>query len=106
MAYSKDLRERVIAYLEEGNTQMSAVAVFKVSRTAIVRWRRQYRKTGSLERKAPNRSHKKLDPKLLAEYVAKNSDAYLREIGAAFGCSGEAVRRALLKLKIKLKKRR
>jgi hypothetical protein len=29
-----------------------------------------------------------------------------KEIGDVFGCSGEAVRRALLKLKITLKKRR
>ena len=106
MAYSRDLRERVLAHLEEGHTQESAVRVFKVSRTAIMRWRKQYRETGSLDRKPLNRKPKKLDPEKLIAYVADHPDAYLKEIGAVFGCSGEAVRRALLKLKITFKKRR
>ena len=105
MAYSIDLRERVLSYLEEGNTQESAVRVFKVSRTAIVRWVREYRETGSLDRKPLNRKPKKLDPEKLIAYVRDYPDAYLKEIGAVFGCSGEAVRRALLKVKITLKKR-
>ena len=106
MAYSRDLRERVLAYLEQGHTQESAVGIFKVSRTAIVRWVRQYRETGSLDRKPLNRKPKKLDPQELIAYVTNHPEAYLREIGAVFGCSGEAVRRALLKVKITLKKRR
>ena len=106
MAYSKDLRERVLAHLEEGKTQESAARIFKVSRTAIVRWRREYRETGSLDRKPLNRKPKKLDPEKLIAYVTNHPDAYLKEIGVVFACSGEAVRRALLKLKITLKKKR
>ena len=93
-------------YLDEGHTQASAVKAFKVSRRAIVQWKQQHRETGSLEKKPLNRMHKKLDPALLIAYVTKHPDAYLKEIGAAFGCSGEAVRLALKKLKITIKKRR
>jgi len=105
MSYSIDLRERVLLYLEEGHTQASAVEAFKISRRAIVQWKQQRRETGSLENKPLNRKHKKLDPELLLIYVTEHPDAYLKEIGAVFGCSGEAVRLALNKLKITLKKR-
>ncbi|MDQ6953176.1 MAG: IS630 transposase-related protein [Mariprofundaceae bacterium] len=30
MAYSQDLRERVVAYVEEGNTQLSAAQQFSL----------------------------------------------------------------------------
>lgn len=103
--YSKDFRERVLAYLAEGHTEKSAVAVFKVSRGTMVAWKKLYRETGSLDRRALNRGHKKLDPQQLVVYVQEHPDAYLKEIGAAFGCTGEAVRQALIKLKITLKKR-
>jgi hypothetical protein len=37
--------------------------------------------------------------------VKEHPDAYLPEIGEVFGCSGEAVRQALHKLKVTRKKR-
>ena len=104
--YSKDLRERVLSYLAEGHTVESAVAIFKVSRAAIAGWEKLYRETGSLDRRPLNRKHKKLDPQQLMVYVQEHPDAYLQEIGAAFGCTGEAVRQALIKLKVTLKKKR
>jgi len=104
MAYSEDIRKRVIAYLEEGHTQESAKVVFKVGLTAIKRWRKQYRETGNLSNKPLRRGHKKIDPVKLSAYVKEHPDAYLREMAKVFGCTGEAVRRALIRLKITRKK--
>ena len=95
-----------MAYLSEGQTEESAVAVFKVSRATIITWKKLYREMGSLDRRPLNRKHKKLDPQKLMAYVEKYPDAYLEEIGAVFGCTGEAVRQALAKQKLTLKKRR
>jgi len=105
MAYSEDLRKKVIGYLEEGNTQGSAKAVFKIGLTTIKRWRNQYKNTGSLAKKELNRRFRKLDPEKLSAYVKEHPDAYLREIAEVFGCTDDAVRLALIKLKITRKKR-
>jgi len=105
MAYSEDLRKKVIGHLEEGNTQESAKAVFKIGLTTIKRWQKQYKDTGSLAKKELHRSFKKLDPEKLSVYVKEHPDAYLREIAEVFGCTDDAVRLALIKLKITRKKR-
>jgi len=104
MAYSRDLRENVIAYLANGHTQESAKAVFNVGLTTIKRWKKQYEETGDLSKKAPKRSFKKIDPEKLTAYVAENPDAYLREIAEAFGCTDMAVYYAMRKLEITRKK--
>jgi transposase len=105
MAYSKDLREKVIAYLLDGHTQREARDVFHISLTAINRWNQLYTKTGKLEDEKPRRTFKKLDPEKLKEYVKEHPDAYLQEIGDAFGCSDTAVMKALRRLGITRKKR-
>jgi len=103
--YGKDYRKRVLAYLEEGHTEAEAEAKYNVCSATIADWQKLYRETGSLDRRALNRGHKKLDPEKLTVYVAEHPDAYLEEIGAAYNCTGEAVRQALKKLKITRKKR-
>ena len=105
MAYSKDLREKVIAYLGDGHTQREARDVFHISLTAINRWNQLYIKTGKLEDKKPLRTFKKLDPEKLKEYVKEHPDAYLQEIGDAFDCSDTAVMKAFKRLGITRKKR-
>ena len=44
-AYSKDLRERVLNYIEEGHTRQQAADLFKVSVSPIYLWQR-LRKAG------------------------------------------------------------
>jgi len=105
MAYSEDLRKKVMGYLGEGNTQESAKAVFKIGLTTIKRWKKQYEETGSLAKKELHRRFRKLDPEKLSVYVKEHPDAYLREIAEVFGCTDDAVRLALIKLKITRKKR-
>jgi transposase len=105
MAYSKDLLEKVMAYLAEGHTQREARDVFHNSLTAINRWNQLYVKTGKLEDKKPHRTFKKLDPEKLKAYVKEHPDAYLQEIGDAFGCSDTAVLKAFRRLGITRKKR-
>ena len=106
MAYSEDFRKRVNEYLDEGHTQREARETFKISMTAINSWRKKYRKTGEIKDEPPRRkAFKKLDPEKLKIYVNEHPDAYLKEIGEAFGCSATAVRKAFKRLGITRKKR-
>jgi len=107
MAYSEDFRKRVMEYLDEGNTWNDARSTFKISMTAIASWRQKCKKTGEVkDAPRPPKACIKLDPEKLKSYVEKHPDAYLREVGEAFGCSGTAVIKAFKRLGITRKKRR
>ena len=106
MSYSEDYRKRVIEYMDEGNTWEKTRETFKVSVTAINRWRKKYKETGEVkDDPLPPRAFKKLDPEKLRAYVEEHPDAYLKEIGDAFGCSDMAVHKAFKRLGITRKKR-
>jgi len=105
MAYSEDYKRRVLEYTSEGHTQLEVSAVFKVNPSTIREWRTRMEE-GSLKPKYPKtRKLRKLPPDELSCFVAEHPDAFLEEIGERFGCSAEAVRKALNKLKITRKKR-
>jgi len=106
MGYSEDLRQRVVAYLEEGHTLGKTQKVFNVGISSMRRWRKQQAELGHLENKPLKRKHKKIDPEKLNAYIEAHPDAYLREIAEVFSCTEEAVRQALERLKITRKKRR
>ena len=105
MAYSIDLRQKVIKYLKSGHSQREASKTFEISTSTINKWHQQYVATGNLEDKKPSRSFKKLDPKKLIEYVNENPDAFIIEIAEYFGCSDTAVGKALKKAGYTRKKR-
>jgi len=104
MAYSEDFRMRVMEYLDAGHSQRQARETFHISMTAINSWRKKYKKDGNVGDNPRQRKAKKLEASKLKAYVEKYPDAYLKEIGAAFGCSDTAVRKAFKRLGITRKK--
>lgn len=105
MAYSEDLRKKVIEYLGNGHSQREAQEVFGICLDTVNRWNQKYQKTGEVKDTPPRRRFKKLDPEALRAYIHKHPDAYLSEIAEEFGCSETAVSKALKKLGITRKKR-
>lgn len=103
MAYSKDLRKKVIDY-RKNHTLEKTYETFGVSKTTILDWEQLYKETGSLDKRPLNRSHKKINPVELAKYIVENPDHYLIEIAKYFNCSTTAVFYALKKQSITLKK--
>jgi len=104
VAYSDDLKKKVIEYLGDGHSQREARDSFHISLSAINKWSQQYERTGEMKNKPLNRSFKKLDPEKLKAYVQEHPDAYQKEMAEKFGCSPSAVRKALRKLGITHKK--
>jgi len=105
MAYSIDLRKKVIKYLEDGNSQRQAAKVFNINLSTVNEWSQKYHKTGNLEVIKPPKSFKKIDPKKLMAFIETHPDAYLSEIALEFNCSAMAVSKALKRLCITRKKR-
>ena len=104
MAYSLDYRKRTLEYYGEGHTQAEVLEVFKVHPATLRNWRIR-ESEGTLKASYPKtRKPRKIPPDELRKYVDEHPDHYLKEIGAHFGSSGEAVRKALKKLKITVKK--
>jgi transposase len=103
MAYSLDLRKKVIDY-RKTHTLQQTHEVFKISISTILDWETLLEKTGSLKKRVLNRSHKKIDPIALSEYILEFPDAYLHEIAKHFGCTATAVHYALENQSITLKK--
>lgn len=105
MSYPKKYRERTIEYRQAGHTLEETHQIFKVSRSTIQEWEKQWKETGSLEKKELHRSYRKIDPEKLKLYVEEHPDAYQSEMAKAFGCSESGIRDALRKHKITRKKR-
>jgi transposase len=108
MSYSKDLRERAVAYyLGGGHSQEAVAAVFKISRSSLKAWVKNFRETGSLEKKELNRKPRKYTPERISEILEENPDAYLSEIAERFeNGSITGVKSALDRMGITRKKRR
>ena len=68
MAYSLDLRQKVVNYVENGGSITKAAAIFKVGRATIYRWLgREYLRPTQV-----NHRQRKLDWEALKKDVEKN----------------------------------
>jgi len=92
-------------YLEKGHTQSEAREVFSIGVTTIKEWKRLQKETGSLEKRPLDRKNRKIDPVKLAAAIEKTPDAYLSELAEPFGCTEDAVSKALKRMGLTRKKR-
>jgi len=105
MAYSKDLRERIIAYLNEGHSQEETRIIYKVGVSTMKRWMALLSETGSLEKRPLERSPRKFETEKLKTYIEENPNALLKEIAQQFGGTATGAFHALNREKITRKKR-
>ncbi len=105
MAYSVDLRKRVLEYNAEGHTYEETKKVFKVGITTIKEWKRLLSETGSLEKRELNREARLFADDELRAYMDENPLAILEDIAKYFGGSQSGANAALARLNITLKKR-
>lgn len=103
MSYSKDLRERVLAYQAEGHTIKETSEVFKVGTTTISAWKKLLSEKGNLGEKELTRKARKFESEKLRTYINKNPDATLKEIEKEFGGSKSGAFDALELEKLSLK---
>ena len=104
MAYSLDLRERALAFIEATGKINKAIEVFGVSRAALGRWMTKKKQGLSLQDPPPKRPWKKIDPDKLLALVEAHPDWLLSQFAAVFGVSCNAISVAFKKLKITRKK--
>ena len=105
MTYSLDLRNKALKYIENGGTRSSASQTFGVAVRTLAHWLSR-KKQNNLPPKARPTGSYKINEDRLKDFVAKNPDAYLREIAEEFKTTIPAVFYACRRNKITLKKRR
>lgn len=101
MAYSLDLRKRVVEWVEEGGSVSKASKIYKVGRATIYRWMSR----ADLKPTKIERRNRKLDWEALRKDVEENPDTKLTELAQKFGVRPSAICYALKKLKITRKKK-
>jgi transposase len=83
MAYSTDLRVRVIHVVESGTAARAAARQFAIGDSTAIRWAKRWRETGSFEAKSvkgQSRSPLKRYEAWLLELVRREPDLTLEEI--------------------------
>ena len=81
--YSKDLRERAVSMVEEGESRREVARVLNLAPSTAVRWLDRWNSTGSVEAKpgtGHSRSPLKAHERWLLDLVAKEPDLTLEEI--------------------------
>jgi len=81
--YSKDLRERAVALVEEGESRREVARVLNLAPSTAVRWLDRWTTTGSVEAKpgtGHSRSPLKAHEQWLLDLVASEPDLTLEEI--------------------------
>lgn len=111
MAYSEDLRERIIEALQDENkSKAEVIKIFKISRTGLNYLIEHYEKTGSLKPKPhgggrPSKFQER-DIEKIKKFIKDHPDATLEEILKFTGkdASITSVFRTLKKIGYRLKK--
>ena len=103
--YSQDLRERVIKFLESGNTQILAAQVFSLNLSTVNRWYLRYRREGNCNARKRLGAKIKIDHKGLEKYITHKPDAKLRDLSLLFGVSVWSIHYWLGKLGFSYKKK-
>ena len=104
MAYSVDLRKKVMEHLDSGNSIRKTSKIFGVGTTTIKEWKKLRKETSSLKKRPLVRKSPKLCPDRLAAYINEHPDSFLEEIAKVFGCTPQAVFYALKRNGITRKK--
>ena len=104
MAYSTDLRKRVLDFIKNGGSKAAAKRTFGISRRTIYNWLATEDPFAS-EKPGP-KGPRHIDYEALGHHVADFPDATLAERAKHFGVSTNGIFYALTQLNITRKKRR
>ena len=105
MAYSIDLRTRVIRFVESGGSIAEAARRFEIHRSTVYEWLHLKKETASLSKRPLSRKALKISDDILKQRVSENPDMLLKEHAAYFGVRVQSISMALQRIGITRKKR-
>lgn len=103
-SYSLDLRQKVVKSLNQHESVKQVADNFKISFATVYRWRSKM-KAGNLAPEKRTNYVTKASRELVVEYVLKNPDHTLNEIGKNFNITASTVHKYLAKMNFTYKKK-
>lgn len=103
--YSQDLRNKVINYLLQGNSQRQASKVFSIHENTLNRWWVRYKKEGNCQARERLGRPSKVDQFKFEQAVKSNPNTSPKELGSQFKISAWHACRILKKLGFSYKKK-
>lgn len=103
-AYSIDLREKVIQFIQSGKTQIEAAKTFNIHKSTINHWLSRLRKEGSLKARANLGSKPKINIDELIRCITNNPNLRLIDLKKIFEISIVSLHKWLKKLGFVYKK--
>lgn len=86
-AYSIDLRQKVIKFIIDGNTQKSATEVFNLNKATVNRWWLRYKKEGHVRPRKNLGSKPKVTEEEFKIFIAQNPNFTTIDMGKYFNIS-------------------
>jgi putative transposase len=103
--YSKDLRKRVIEYVENGGSKKQACTTYNIGHNTIYRWLRQRKESKTFDPKRREIFYRKCDAEKLKGLIKQSPDATLKELGKKLKLQPSTIFYALERLKMTRKKK-
>jgi transposase len=103
--YSLDLRQKVIKYVQAGNTQRAASTVFNLSKTTVNAWCKRYKSEGHCCARKHLGAAPRIEKDSFIKHITENPNATSEEIGREFGISASGARYWLRRIGFSYKKK-
>jgi transposase len=107
MRYDEKFREKAVRFKDSGHSFAELKEFFGISYQSYYDWKKLFEKTGKYA--APMKKHvrsRKIDKQKLVEIIELKGDSIEQgDLAKIFGCSQQAISKALKELKITRKKR-
>ena len=89
--YDQDLRDKVISYLEAGNSYTSAARVFNLALNTVKDWHKRFKSLGHCKPcKIPGKKPR-VEDAVFKDYVNNNLNKTLEDIGSQFSMTASGV---------------
>lgn len=103
--YSLDLRQKVIRFVQDGNTQIAASKVFNLSKTTVNAWCLRYKNEGHCCARKHLGAAPRIDKESFIKHVTENPNATSEDIAGKFGISASGARYWLRRVGFSYKKK-
>ena len=103
MAYSKDIRRLVVAYVRKGGSKTEAVRRFGVSRGRVYEWLKLGDSLSTGKKPGPKKN-RKIDAPALTRLIEQKPDSLQKEIAQHFGVHESSISHAFKRMGISRKK--
>ena len=103
--YSLDLREKVIKYIKDGGSQISASKIFSLNKNTVNNWWLRYCSEGNVNPRSRPGAKPSVASEEFIKYVNDNPNLDAEDIGAHFGISASGARYWLKKVNFSYKKK-